>query len=131
MQGTNNLETILFNKEEDHAGDKVPDTEYFVKPDLVIVENGVGRPKQELIKMVGQQDEGSQKKVSIGMFNYIPHTNTRFSLIHNDIHSPIYAVGNCCEFPSFVQKQKIRCDDTSYNMEAAFFAAMSMLDKKV
>jgi len=63
--------------------------------------------------------------------NRIPHTNIRFSLIHNDIASPIYGVGAAVEFPSFVQKQRIRCEDFGHNMNAAFFAAMNMLDKKV
>jgi hypothetical protein len=53
MQGDNELEAIFFNKEEDIRDDKVPDTDYFIKPDLVICENGVGRPRKELLSMVG------------------------------------------------------------------------------
>lgn len=130
MQGDNELEAIFFNKEEDIRDDKVPDTDYFIKPDLVICENGVGRPRKELLSMVGFQDHGSEAKISIGP-NTIPHSNTRFSLVHNDIHSPIYAVGNCAEYPSFIQKQRVRTEDMAYNIEAAFYAAMNMLDKRV
>lgn len=53
MEGDNDLEKIYFNREVDYENEKVPDTDYFVKPDLVICENGVGRPRKELLKMVG------------------------------------------------------------------------------
>lgn len=104
MEGDNDLEAIYFNKEGDYDHETVADTEYFIRPDMVICENGIAGPKQSLLHMVGAQEQGSQRKVSIGTFNGVPHTNTRFSLIHNDIHSPIYAVGSCAEYPSFVQK---------------------------
>ena len=53
LEGDNDLETIYFNKEEDTKDGKIPDTDYFVKPDVVICENGIGRPRKELLKMVG------------------------------------------------------------------------------
>jgi len=81
--------------------------------------------------LVGYQEEGSEAKVSLGGADTVPHTNTRFSLVHNDIHSSIHAVGSCVEFPSFIQKQRMRMDNASYNIEAAFYAAMNMLDKRV
>lgn len=43
--------------------------------------------------MVGYQDQGSEEKISFSAES-IPISNVRFSLIHNDIHSPIYAVGS-------------------------------------
>lgn len=52
-------------------------------------------------------------------------------MVHNDIHSPIFAAGNAAEFPSFVNKKRMREDDKAYNIEAAFYAAMNMLDKRV
>jgi hypothetical protein len=53
-------------------------------------------------------------------------------LIHNDIHSAILAVGAASEFPSFIPpKRRMRLDHQAYNMEAAFYAAMNMLDKRV
>jgi hypothetical protein len=61
----------------------------------------------------------------------IPSTNIRFSLIHNNIYSPIYAVGAAAEYPSFVWKQRMRSDDVGHNIEAGFYAAMCMLDKRV
>lgn len=98
---------------------------------MVICENGIGRPRCELLSYVGYQDKGSEQKVSLGN-EHIPHANTRFALIHNDIHSPILAVGSAVELPSFIPpKRRIRSDHMAYNMEAAFFAAMSMLDKRV
>lgn len=98
---------------------------------MVICENGISRPPIELLPLVGRQDQGSERKVSIGLDSKIPHSNTRFSLVHNDIHSPIYAVGSCSEFPSFVGKRRMREDDPAYNTDAAFYAAMNMLDKRV
>jgi hypothetical protein len=68
--------------------------------------------------------------VSIGN-THIPHANTRFSLVHNDIHSPILAVGSSVEIPSFIHKQRMRSDHQASNIEAAFYAAMNMLDKRV
>jgi hypothetical protein len=67
----------------------------------------------------------------VGGFERIPHTNVKFSLIHNDIHSPIFAVGSAVEIPSFIQKQRMRTDNYGFNIEAGFFAAMSALDKRI
>lgn len=131
LEGENELETIYFNKEGDYDEGKAITTEYFIKPDMVICDNGVGRPRQELLALVGSQDQGSDSKVAVGGLGRVPHTNTRFSLIHNDIASTIYAVGSAAEFPSFVQKQRMRADDFGHNMNAAFYAAMNMLDKRV
>jgi hypothetical protein len=130
MEGDNDLEAIFYNREQDYENDKIPDTDYFVKPDMVICENGISRPKKELLSMVGYQDKGSEKKISMNT-EQIPTANIRFSLVHNDIYSPILAVGSAAEYPSFVQKQRMRCDDIGHNIEAGFFAAMNMLDKRV
>mgnify|MGYP006097258051 CR=1 FL=1 len=48
------MEYIYFNKEGDYSEDLPSDTEYFVQPDMVIVENGIGRPVQELLPLVGK-----------------------------------------------------------------------------
>jgi len=98
------LEAIYFNKENTYGKGHPVSTDYFIKPDMVICENGIGRPRCELLSYVGYQDKGSEQKVSLGN-EHIPHANTRFALIHNDIHSPILAVGsalNC--HPSSLQK---------------------------
>lgn len=52
-------------------------------------------------------------------------------MLHNDQQSNIYAVGSCSQYPSFFHKIKIRTDDVKYNIEAGFYAAMNMLDKRV
>jgi len=54
LEGENDLEAIHFNKEGDYADDQVATTDYFIKPDMVICENGIGRPRQELLDLVGQ-----------------------------------------------------------------------------
>lgn len=102
MVGDNDLEAVYFNREEDFANEKTPEVDYFLKPDVVIVENGIGRPRKELMKMVGYQNEGSEDKIHFSHSSLFPNSNIRFSLIHNNIESPIYAVGSCCEFPSFI-----------------------------
>lgn len=61
----------------------------------------------------------------------LPGANIRFALIHNDIQASIYAVGTAAEFPAFLAKRKLRLDNHGYNIEASFFAAMNMLDKRV
>lgn len=63
--------------------------------------------------------------------NGIPTTNKRFSLIWNDIASCIYAAGSASEYPSFVQRLRMRTDNAGFNVDAGFFAAMSMLDKRI
>ena len=53
LDGENDLEAIYFNKEGDYSHDKVAMTDYFVKPDIVICENGIGKPRQTLLDLVG------------------------------------------------------------------------------
>lgn len=67
IEGTGEIEKILFNKEEDLKDGKLAKVDYFVVPDMVIVENGLERPKKELLPMVGLQDEGSEEKVAFGL----------------------------------------------------------------
>ena len=45
MRGENDIEEIYYYTEKDVKTKIVPDVEYFVKPDMVIIENGIGRPK--------------------------------------------------------------------------------------
>lgn len=54
LEGTSDLEYIYFNKEGDHSKGMPSETEYFVQPDMVICENGIGRPTQELLPLVGK-----------------------------------------------------------------------------
>lgn len=132
MEGDTSLNRIVFNKEGDHSNGKISKTDFYVEPDVVIVENGIARPKRELMSLIGykEQDSGSEKRVYLGS-DTIPHANVRFSLIHNDIHSPIFAVGAAADFPAFLARKRLRLDHPAYNIEAAFFAAMCMLDKRV
>jgi len=43
----------------------------------------------------------------------------------------LYAAGSATQFPSFFHKVKVRPDDVRWNVESGFFAAMSMLDKRM
>lgn len=105
-------------------------TDYFVRPDVVIVENGVGAPKQDLASLIGNEDEGTLNNLTFTN-SKMPISNVRFSLYQNDIMSPILAAGSCTHYPSFMHKVKVRTDDIKYNIEAGFYAAMNMLDKQV
>jgi hypothetical protein len=102
-----------------------------LKPDVVIAENGIAEPKFQLKDLIENKEDGSLNRISIGYNDDIPGSNLRFSLLHNDIMSPMYAAGSCTYYPSFIQKLRVRCDDVKYNIESGFYAAMNMIDKDV
>lgn len=133
IKGEHKIESIHFVKDEDKSVDKKFSStgvaEYFIKPDVVIAENGVGANKEKLSDII----EGSGTNVSrVGLdFQGEPACNKRFSLIYNDVQSPIYAAGSCTGYPSFMHKMRIRTQDVKFNIESGFYAAMNMLDKQV
>ena len=65
------------------------------------------------------------------MITQEPISDIRFSLNHNNLYTPILAAGSCTQYPSFVHKRRIRTNDVKYNIEAGFYAAMNMLNKRV
>ena len=91
----------------------------------------MGAPKGDINKIVDNKDDGSIEKLGIDSNTSYPAANIRFSLLYNDIMSPIYAAGSCAHFPSFMHKDRLRTDDVKYNIEQGFYAAMNMLDKRV
>ena len=97
---------------------------------MVIVEDGVGKPKIDLKDLIGHEESGDLNALTFGNTG-LPISNIRFSLYQNDIMSPILAAGSCTQYPSFMHKIKVRTDDIKYNIEAGFYAAMNMLDKQV
>jgi len=56
MKGETKLEAIHFKKEGDLSIDKLINgesgTEFFIKPDVVIAENGLGKPKIDINKLI-------------------------------------------------------------------------------
>jgi NADH dehydrogenase FAD-containing subunit len=56
LKGLNRLESIHFKREEDTKPEKLYSkegiTEHFIKPDLVIAENGLGMPKVDLNELI-------------------------------------------------------------------------------
>ena len=48
MEGENDLEKIYYNKEGEYDENLPASTEYYIPVDMVICENGIGRPKKEL-----------------------------------------------------------------------------------
>lgn len=132
LHGMNKIEAIYFKLDTENAKDK--NVEYFVRPDVVIAENGVGQPKYELSKLLAPATnaEAGEPPLKLGInAEGIPACDIKFSLHYNDLFSPILAAGSCALFPSFLHKLKIRTTDTKYNIESGFFAAMNMLDKRV
>jgi hypothetical protein len=128
----NKIEAIYFTKNTENKDDK--NVEYFLRPDVVIAENGIGQPKCDLKTLLapGTHAEAGEPPIKVGMdANNIPAADTKFSLHYNDLFSPILAAGSACLFNSFLHKTKIRTTDIKYNVESGFFAAMSMLDKRV
>jgi hypothetical protein len=105
-----------------------------VRPDIVIAENGVGQPKYDLKNLLapGTNAESGEPPLKLGFdATGIPASDVKFSLHYNDLFSPILAAGSCTQYPSFLHKVKVRTSDIKYNIEAGFFAAMSMMDKRV
>lgn len=56
FEGENDLEKIYYNKEGEYEENLPASTEYFIPTDMIICENGIGRPKKELLPLVGHQD---------------------------------------------------------------------------
>ena len=56
------MEAIYFRKEEDKSVDKLYSkegaVEYFINPDVVIVENGIGTPKIDLNRLIENGEDG-------------------------------------------------------------------------
>jgi len=136
MEGDTKIEAVHF-KERSGSGDdnnawkREGFVEYFIKPDVVIAEAGLGPPKVDLSPLIANKDVGETGRVGIDLKTGYPAANIRFSLMYNDIQSPLYAAGSGTWFPSFFHKIRMRTPDMKYNMEAGFFAAMSMLDKRI
>ena len=136
LVGDYKVEKIHFQKksakgtEADDVWTEKGSIDFFIKPDIVIVEDGVGRPKVDLKNLIGYEDSGNLNNLTFTK-TAIPISNVRFSLYQNDIMSPILAAGSCTHYPSFMHKIRVRTDDIKYNIESGFYAAMNMLDKQV
>lgn len=132
MNGLNKIDEIYFKRDSKNSEDK--NVEYFLRPDVIIAENGIGQPRYDLQKLLlpGDHAEHGEPPIQVGIDSSgIPGADIRFSLHYNDLFSPIVAAGSACTFNSFIHKTKIRTTDIKYNIEAGFFAAMAMLDKRI
>jgi len=132
--GDSSIEKIIFRKKEEQNPllefSEQGVTDHFVKPDLIIAENGIVDPQvnfDDIVETVGQETADKLGVASDG----IPAANIRFSLYWNDIQSPMLACGSATYFPSFLQKVRLRVPNIKYNVEQGFYAAMNMLDKQV
>jgi len=132
LEGDYKVEKIHFKRKDakSEAAGQYGGSDYFLSPDMMIVEEGVGNPKADLKNMIGEEEPGLLSSLTFNN-NEIPISNMRFSMYRNDIMSPILAAGSCTHYPSFFHKIKVRTDDVKYNIECGFYAAMNMLDKQV
>ena len=96
IEGINKVEQLIFNKQTQNYKDR--NTDFFLRPDIIIAENGLGEPKYSLREVMAASitsDQGDMA-MDIGMDHKgLPSSNIRFSLHYNDIHSPIFAAGSC------------------------------------
>lgn len=96
MQGVDKLEFIHFKK--NNAPEEEKNVEYFLKPDVVIAENGIGAPKKDLRSLLAPATnaEAGEPPIQVGIDPQgIPASDIKFSLHYNDIHTPIFAAGSC------------------------------------
>ncbi len=99
IKGTTKIDAIHFRDKENSNPDKMYTkegiVERYIKPDVVICENGLGKPKIDLNKFIYHKETGSLSRLGIDETTGIPSSNMNFSLLYNDIQSPIYAAGSC------------------------------------
>lgn len=94
----------------------------------------MGVPKYEIKSLLtaGKDSEHGEPPIKLGIdAKGVPASDVKFSLHYNDLFSPIFAAGSCTQYPSFVHKLRIRTNDIKYNIEAGWYAAMNMMNKRV
>jgi len=105
IEGTTKMEKVHFKKEGE------PATEYFLQPDVVIQENGLGGPSLNFYKMQAYIEGTDLKTPPVNPSKEkdgCPAADIRFSLSYNNIHSTVFAAGSCCHYPSFMHKLRVR-----------------------
>jgi hypothetical protein len=54
LKGDHELQSIHFNKEGEYGDGKAHTAvEFIIEPDMVICSNGIGKPKKELVQLIG------------------------------------------------------------------------------
>ena len=86
--------------------------------------------KMDINKLIINSEQGQVNRIAVDESG-LPYSNMRFSLLHNDHASSIFGVGSAASYPSFFHKLKVRTDDIKYNIEAALYASLWLLDKEV
>lgn len=88
MLGINKLESVHFKHRLDtDLGKKNRNTEFVIKPDIVIAENGLGGPKYDLKSLlVPGNNENGDPPLQLGIGgDGMPASDIRFSLHYNDL----------------------------------------------
>lgn len=97
LKGDHKLEEIIFRKDGEYGDLKDFSDEYYdysIKPDVIIAENGIGKPTIDLRALIDNKEHGSEEKVSISEDTGLPISNIRFQLIHNEHMTTLFAAGN-------------------------------------
>jgi len=111
VDGDTKIDTVHFRERSqgpNNAWKREGITEYFIKPDVVIAENGLGPPKVDINPLIENKTVGETGRVGIDIKTGYCASNIRFSLMYNDIQSPLYAAGSCTFYPSFFHKIRMR-----------------------
>ena len=96
IKGMNKVEGIYFKK--NNAPKEEKNVEYYIRPDLIIAENGIGAPKYDIKTVLspGKNAENGEPPIKLGIDAAgIPASDVKFSLHYNDLFSPILAAGSC------------------------------------
>lgn len=81
LKGDHKIEEIVFRKDGEYGDLKDFSEEYYdysIKPDVVIAENGMGKPTIDLNALIENKEHGSEDKVSISAETGLPISNIRF-----------------------------------------------------
>jgi hypothetical protein len=96
IQGMNKIEGLYFKKNAPSKEEK--NVEFYLRPDIVIAENGVGAPKYDLKSVLApaKNAENGEPPLKLGIdATGVPASDVKFSLHYNDLFSPILAAGSC------------------------------------
>ena len=90
IEGMSEVEGIYFTKDEHNSEEHMisgeQTIEYFIKPDVVICENGLGDLKMDLATLIENREINAINRIAFANDN-TPMANIRFSLLHNELQS--------------------------------------------
>lgn len=133
IDGDTKIEKIRFFDSENKDHSKIYSeegiTESFIRPDMVIVENGFTTPKGDLSSLIEHRERGDRMRVKFSR-EQVPKISKNCMPQHYVKFNPsLYCAGSCCETQSLFQKACYRTDNVKHAVQMGFIAAMNMVDK--